>query len=135
MKKKMCFSVGLPTGMEGLMYPIPFAGIEEMITIACQAEELGYDGVWGNDHMNTQIYVRQEFNTPPNYWEVLITLTVIAANTGRLKIGTGVLVPALRHDIVVLAKQIATLDHVSHGRLILGMGVGAYREEIGRAHV
>lgn len=126
---RMRFSVGLPTGMEGLMYPVPFAGIEDMINIACLAEKLGYEGVWGNDHMNTQRYVRQEFALPPNYWELLITLTAIASATKHLKIGTGVLIPAMRRDIVVLAKQIVTLDHISKGRLTLGVGVGAYREE------
>ncbi len=125
----MRFSVGLPTGMEGLMYPIPFAGIDDILIIARRAEELGYEGVWGNDHMTTQAYVRQEFDTPPNYWELLITLTAIAMQTSRLRIGTGVLIPAMRRDIVVLAKQIATLDHISKGRLTLGVGVGAYREE------
>ena len=126
---KMRFSVGLPTGMEGLMYPIPFAGIQDLPLIARQAEALGYEGVWGNDHMNTQSYVRQAFAAPPNFWEVLITLTAVAAATSRLRIGTGVLVPAMRRDIVVLAKQIATLDHISDGRLYAGVGVGAYREE------
>ena len=128
-KTKMRFSVGLPTGMEGLMYPVPFAGIQDLLLIARQAEALGYEGVWGNDHMNTQAYVRQEFAAPPNFWEVLITLTAVAANTNHLRIGTGVLVPAMRRDIVVLAKQIASLDHISNGRLTLGVGVGAYREE------
>ena len=130
----MRFSVGLPTGMEGLMYPVPFAGVEDILHIARQAETLGYDGVWGNDHLTTQHYVRQEFSTPPNYWEVLITLAAVAVNTKRLRIATGVLVPALRQDIVVLAKQLATLDHISGGRLDLGMGVGAYREEFEALH-
>ncbi len=125
----MRFSVGLPTGMEGLMYPIPFAGAQDIVRIAQAAEALAFEGVWGNDHMTTQRYVRQEFASPPNYWEVLITLAAVAACTRRLRIATGVLVPAMRQDIVVLAKQLATLDHFSGGRLTVGVGVGAYREE------
>jgi probable F420-dependent oxidoreductase len=125
----MRFSVGLPTCMEGMMYPVPFASPEQIIEIAKYAEELGYHSVWGNDHMTTQKYVREEFSTPPNFWEILITLASIAANTQTIQIGTGVLVPAMRRDIVVMGKQIATLDQFSKGRLLLGMGVGAYREE------
>ena len=125
----MRFSVGLPTCMEGMMYPVPFATPEQILEIAKYAEELGYHSVWGNDHMTTQKYVRAEFSTPPNFWEILITLASIAANTETLRIGTGVLVPAMRRDIVVMGKQIATLDQFSKGRLLLGMGVGAYREE------
>ena len=125
----MRFSAGLPTGMEGMMYPVPFSGPKELIEIAQLAEELGYEGVWGNDHMTTQRYVREDMAAPPNFWEVLITLTAIAMHTTALKICTGVLVPAMRRDVVVLAKQLATLDHLSNGRLTLGVGVGAYREE------
>jgi probable F420-dependent oxidoreductase len=115
--------------MEGMMYPVPFASPEQLIDIAQYAEKLGYDSVWGNDHMTTQRYVREEFATPPNFWEILITLSTIAANTRSIKVATGVLVPAMRRDIVVMAKQLATLDQFSGGRLLVGMGVGAYREE------
>ena len=125
----MRFSVGLPTCMEGMMYPVPFASPDQLIDIAQYAEKLGYDSVWGNDHMTTQRYVREEFATPPNFWEILITLATIAANTKSIKVATGVLVPAMRRDIVVMAKQLATLDQFSGGRLRVGMGVGAYREE------
>lgn len=125
----MRISVGLPTGMEGMMYPVPFASPEQMVEIGKLAEKLGYHSVWGNDHMVTQQYVREEFEKPPNFWEVLISLAFVAAETNNLKLGTGVLVPAMRRDIVVVAKQLATLDQFSGGRLIVAMGIGAYREE------
>ena len=125
----MIVSVGLPTCMEGMMYPVPFATVDEVIEIAKLAETLGYDSVWGNDHMTTQRYVRAEYATPPNYWEPLIMYAYIAAETTTLRMGTGILVIPMRQDIVVVAKQIATLDHLSKGRLSLGVGVGAYREE------
>jgi probable F420-dependent oxidoreductase len=111
------------------MYPVPFANAQDLVSIAKYAEELGYYAVMGNDHMTTQAYVREEFSTPPNYWEVLVTLAAIAAETTKIRLATGVLVPAMRRDIVVMAKQIATLDQFSGGRVILGMGIGAYREE------
>ena len=125
----MRVSVGLPTGMEGLTYPIPFAHPETVIRIAQHAEKLGYHSVWGNDHMTTQHYVRAEFENPPRFWEPLITYSFVAAATTTLRFGTGILVLPMRRDIVVTAKQIATLDHFSGGRLEIGLGIGAYREE------
>jgi probable F420-dependent oxidoreductase len=122
-------SAGLPTGMEGLTYPIPFSEPQAVIRIAQHAERLGYHSVWGNDHMTTQHYVRAEFPVPPRFWEPLITYAFVAAHTTTLRLGTGVLVLPMRRDIVVLAKQLATLDHFSGGRLEFGVGVGAYREE------
>ncbi len=125
----MRVSFGLPTCMEGMMYPVPFASPEQLMELAQHAERLGYHSVWGNDHMTTQRYVREEYPNPPNFWEILVTLAYIAAETTTLRIATGVLIPAMRRDIVVLAKQLATLDHVSGGRLLVGLGVGAYRDE------
>ncbi len=123
------FSVGFPTGMEGLTYPIPFSDPQDLIRIARHAETLGYHSVWGNDHMTTQHYVRAEFPVPPRFWEPLVTYAYLAAHTTSLRFGTGVLVLPMRRDIVVTAKQIATLDHLSGGRAEIGVGVGAYREE------
>jgi probable F420-dependent oxidoreductase len=125
----MRVSVGLPTGMEGLTYPIPFSDPSAVIEIARHAERLGYDGVWGNDHMTTQHYVRKEYPTPPRFWEPLVTYAHLAALTTKLRFGTGILVLPMRRDIVVTAKQLVTLDHFSQGRLELGVGIGAYREE------
>lgn len=125
----LIFSVGFPTGMEGLTYPIPFSDPEALVKIAQHAEALGYHSVWGNDHMTTQHYVRDEFPVPPRFWEPLVTYSFLAAHTTKLRFGTGVLVLPMRRDIVVTAKQIATLDHFSNGRVEIGVGVGAYREE------
>ena len=125
----MRVSAGLPTGMEGLTYPIPFSDPENIIRIAQAAERFGYDSVWGNDHMTTQHYVRAEFPVPPRFWEPLVTYAFVLSNTKTLKVGTGILVLPMRRDIVVIAKQIATLDHFGKGRLEIGVGIGAYREE------
>lgn len=125
----MIVSAGLPTCMEGMMYPIPFASPKDIIRVAEHAEALGYHSVWGNDHMTTQKYVRLKFKTPPNFWEPLIVYSFLAAKTKTLRFGTGILVTPMRRDIVVLTKQIATLDQFSGGRFMLGVGVGAYREE------
>jgi probable F420-dependent oxidoreductase len=125
----MRVSAGLPTGMEGLTYPIPFSDPQNVIDIAVAAEKFGYDSVWGNDHMTTQHYVREEFPVPPRFWEPLVTYAYLASITKKLRFGTGILVLPMRRDIVVAAKQICTLDHFSGGRVELGIGIGAYREE------
>ena len=125
----MISSVGLPTCMEGMMYPVPFVNPDQIVELAKLAEDLGYYSVWGNDHMTTQKYVREDFPTPPNFWEPLITYSYTAAKTTKLVFGTGILVLPMRRDIVVTAKQLATLDHFSKGRLVVAVGVGAYREE------
>jgi len=105
----MRVSAGLPTGMEGLTYPIPFSDPENVIRIAQAAEKFGYDSVWGNDHMTTQNYVRAEFPVPPRFWEPLVTYAFVLSETQTIKVGTGILVLPMRHE--------------------LGIGIGAYREE------
>ncbi len=122
------FGVHIPTCIEGMMYPIPFGRSSDIVPIALLCERLGYDSVWGNDHMTTQRYVQREFAEPPNFYEPLITFTYVAARTTRLRLCTGILVLPMRH-MVVTAKQVATLDQLSGGRVTLGVGMGAYREE------
>ncbi len=124
----LSFGVHIPTCIEGMMYPIPFARAADILPMALLCERLGFDSVWGNDHMTTQRYVQREFADPPNYYEPLVTFTYVAARTTRLRVCTCILVLPMRH-VVVAAKQAATLDQLSGGRLILGVGTGAYREE------
>src|SRR5262249_18417253 len=71
------------------------------------------------------------FPLPPesNFLEPLATLSLVAGVTERVKLGTTVLVLPHRHPVLT-AKAVATLDHLSGGRVILGAGVGWMREEI-----
>jgi probable F420-dependent oxidoreductase len=124
----MKFSVCLATGYEGLVYPIPFCDPQDLIRHAILCEQLGYDGVFGNDHLTTQHYVREIFPAPPNFYEVLITLAMVGQATTRIRLGTSLLVMPMREP-VMLAKQVATLDQMTGGRMILAVGLGAYREE------
>jgi probable F420-dependent oxidoreductase len=124
----MRFSIQLPTCTEGLVNPIPFARPEDFVRLAQAAERLGYDAVWGNDHITAAPYVRTKWSEPPNFYEVLITLATVGAHTHRVQLGTAVLVLPLR-DPVLLAKQVATLDQLTGGRVVLAVGLGAYREE------
>lgn len=97
------------------------ASAEAVTTAARQAEDLGYDGIWVNDHLA----IPADAPYPPSkiFYEPLITLTWAAAATSRVALGTSVLVLPLRLP-VHLAKELATLDLLSGGRLILGVGVG-----------
>jgi probable F420-dependent oxidoreductase len=122
------FSVQLPTCTEGLVNPVPFAAPADFVRLAQAAERLGYAGVWGNDHVTAAAYVGERWRTPPNFYEVLVTLATVGAHTTRVHLGTAVVVLPLR-DPVLLAKQVATLDQLTGGRVILGVGLGAYRAE------
>jgi len=122
------FSIQLPTCTEGLVNPVPFASPADFARLAQEAERLGYDAVWGNDHITAAPYVRSKWHDPPNFYEVLVTLATVGAHTRRIGLGTAVLVLPLR-DPVLLARQVATLDQFTGGRVLLGVGIGAYREE------
>lgn len=124
----MKFGVALPTCTEGMLYPIPFAAPADVVRVAVEAERLGYHAVMGNDHLTTQAYVRKRWPDPPNFFEPLITYAYCASSTKTIRFMTGVIVLPMRHP-VVLAKQVATLDQFTGGRVVLGVGVGAYREE------
>lgn len=124
----MRFGVALPTCVEGMAYAIRFADHEGVLRLAVLAENLGFDSVLVNDHLSTMPYVREMFSEPPRFYEPMVTMAYIASHTSRLKMMTGVVVIPMREP-VLLAKQVATLDQISNGRIILGVGVGAYRAE------
>ena len=87
-----------------------------------RAESLGYESVWAWDH----ILLGVEPNFP--IIESLSILTAVAARTTKIKLGTGILVVPMRNP-VILAKQLATLDLISNGRLLVGAAVGWYKRE------
>jgi probable F420-dependent oxidoreductase len=111
-----------------MIYPIPYADPAQAVELAVHAERLGFDSVWGNDHISTQAYVRNEYPDPPRYYDPYIYLSYVAARTTTIKLATAITVMTFRHP-VVLAKQAMTLDQLSGGRFLLGVGIGAYREE------
>jgi probable F420-dependent oxidoreductase len=81
--------------------------------VAELAEELGYDSIWAGEHLS--------FHNP--ILDLGVALAVFAAVTERILLGAGVVLLPLRHPSLV-AKQAASLDYVSGGRLLLGVGVG-----------
>jgi probable F420-dependent oxidoreductase len=98
----------LPT-RESVMQRRPAAG--PLLKLAERAEELGYDSIWIGDSLLDR----------PRH-EPLVMLAGVAGRTKRVLLGTGVLLPALRNP-VQLAHQVATLDQISEGRIILGIGI------------
>lgn len=105
-------------------------GVEDplaLVDLAVLAEDLGYDSVWVTEHLLNLGHVANRLGPRP-YHHSLALLSFIAARTTRVSLGTSVLVLPFRHP-VELAKFAATLDHLSGGRLILGVGAGAIREE------
>ncbi len=129
----MKFGIALSTGYEGLIYPIPFASPKQLVELVKTAEDMGYESVLPNDHFTIQKYVAEKEKLIPNYYEPMITLAAAAGITKRIKLITGIIVLPYR-DPVLLAKQAATLDQISGGRFILGVGLGAYREEFAGVH-
>lgn len=68
MKKKVKFGLAIPTGTEGLMVNLPYASARDVIEMSVFAEKLGFDSVWGNDHIHSQKYVLEEFKQFPRYY-------------------------------------------------------------------
>jgi probable F420-dependent oxidoreductase len=93
-----------------------------LVEYGVRMEELGFDSLWVWDHILLGVN--------PNFpiIDSLTLLTAIAARTKRIKLGTGILVLPLRNP-VVLAKQLASMDLLSEGRLIMGMASGWYKRE------
>jgi probable F420-dependent oxidoreductase len=104
------------------------ADIQALVGLAVRAEELGFHSVWVHDHVFNVGHVRERIGDKP-YYEPLALLAYVAARTSRVRLGTSVLVLPY-HNPIRLAKTAATLDVLSGGRLILGVGVGAIEGEM-----
>jgi probable F420-dependent oxidoreductase len=124
----MQIGLGIPTCREGLAYPSGFADLPATAPLAQRAAQLGFDSLWANDHLATQRVVMDSLPTPPNFYEPIVTFAYLAPQVPRLRFVLATIVAPLREP-VLLAKQIATLDQASGGRVVLGLGIGAYREE------
>ena len=104
------------------------------VDLARAAEDAGVDRIVAVDHVvmgpHTENYVWGKFPVPPDapWFEPLIMLAAVATATSRIRLATGILIAPLR-PAVLLAKQAATLDVLSRGRLDLGVGTGWQREE------
>src|SRR6187549_3292608 len=100
----------------------PLADPDAAVRVAQAAEAAGFDSVWTGEHV-----VLPDPQAPPSHLapetailDPVVALTFIAAHTRTLRLGTGVIVLPQRNPLV-LAKQLASLDVVSGGRLVLGL--------------
>ncbi|WP_091531767.1 TIGR03619 family F420-dependent LLM class oxidoreductase [Microlunatus soli] len=97
----------------------------QLVDLAQQAEELGFRTAWLPDHLLPPGEFGATFG---GVYEPLMTLGHLGALTDRIRLGTSVLVVPLR-DPFLLAKQLATLQQLSAGRIVLGAGVGWSQQE------
>ncbi|MGW4122584.1 TIGR03619 family F420-dependent LLM class oxidoreductase [Nocardia sp. NPDC004711] len=102
------------------------AGPEDLTRIATAADELGFDHLTCSDHVGVPAAAASVRGA--TYWDPLATLAYLAAHTTRIRLATSVLVLGYHHP-VALAKSYGTLDRLSGGRVVLGVGVGSLAEE------
>jgi probable F420-dependent oxidoreductase len=106
------------------------ASVDAVVEIAEAAEDCGFRTLWVYDHLLPPRYLK---NTYGEVLEPLVLLAHLAGKVPRLRLGTSVLVVPIR-DPVLVAKQAATLDILSGGRLILGVGAGYVLQEFVNLH-
>ena len=105
----------------------PYSSPEIMTEVAQAAEAVGFDSVWTGEHI---VLPEHGFSMPAEtaFLDSLIALTYVAASTQTLKLATGVIILPQRNPLV-LAKEIASLDRLSGGRVMAGFGVGYLQPE------
>lgn len=109
---------------------------DNLLAFAQRAEELGFHSLWASDHVVIPRHIAGEyagggrFPVPPDmpFLEPFSLLSFVAAATQRILLGTSVIVLPMRNPIVT-AKEVATLDVLSGGRVIFGVGAGWMAEE------
>ena len=116
----MKFGVHLPSNFG-------FDNIQDVLEMAQMVERLGFDSVWVSEHIFNAGYIANRLGDRP-YYAPLPVLSAVAAVTERVRVGTSILVLPY-HNPMVLAKDLATIDAVSMGRLTMGIGVGVIKEE------
>ena len=105
------------------LWPNPSQPFEDVAALAQHAEQTQWDGVWYADH-----FMPDAEDTSAPWPEAWITLAALSARVERIRIGTLVSGNTYRHP-AVLAKMAATLDHISGGRVVLGLGSGWQENE------
>src|SRR5258705_1557266 len=88
-------------------------------TLAVRAEELGFDTVWVPD----ELLWRPTADNPQGWWEAVAMAGAVAAATSRIKVGTWIL-SALHRNPGITAKAVETIDEISGGRFVFGLGSG-----------
>jgi probable F420-dependent oxidoreductase len=103
----------------------PCVTAQALAAAARVAEEAGFESFWGGEHIVQADPQTAESPMPPRaeFVDLTVTMAFAAAHTQQLRFGTGIIILPLRNP-VVLAKQLASVDVVSGGRLICGFGIG-----------
>src|SRR5256886_4807091 len=103
---------------------------------AVAREERGFESLWAPEPPHTPLSRQSPFpqggDLPKKYYDVMdpfVTLAAAAGETGRLKVGTGICL-VVQRDPIQTAKQVATLDQISGGRFLFGIGAGWNAEEM-----
>ncbi|GAA1428520.1 LLM class F420-dependent oxidoreductase [Streptomyces thermospinosisporus] len=123
------YGIQLPVQSQSTLYAEPWeagAGPEDLRELARTADRAGFDYLACCDHVGVPHRLAAAMSTV--WYDPVATLAHLAAVTERARLLSHVAVVALRHPLLT-AKQYATLDHLSGGRLILGAGAGHVREE------
>jgi probable F420-dependent oxidoreductase len=102
------------------------ADISDVVTVAIEAERLGYHHVTCSEHVAVPRDVAEVRGA--TYWDPLATFGYLAARTETIRFATHVLVLGYHHPLEI-AKRYGTLDRITDGRLVLGVGVGSLQEE------
>lgn len=102
------------------------ASVADLVTVSRAADELGYHHLTASEHIAIPNDV--EARRGMRYWDLLSTLSYLAAVTTRIRLQTNMIVLPYHHPLEVV-KHYGTLDRLSNGRLILGVGVGSLTEE------
>lgn len=100
--------------------------------LATELEQRGFESMWVGEHPQIPVSAAGVMpaallHAQQRMWDPLLSLLVAAQSTSTLRLGTAVALP-LEHELFTLAKQVATLDQFSGGRLLLGVGVGVRTE-------
>jgi len=103
------------------------------VALAVAAEERGFHALYLPEHTHIPLSADRPGlaagDEYPRTLDPFVALAAASTATSRILLGTGVTIPAA-HDPIALAKTVATLDHLSHGRVVLGIGYGGSREEL-----
>jgi probable F420-dependent oxidoreductase len=117
---------------------IGVGSLEQVAGIAQLAESLGFESVWTFEHVIVPLDYQSKYPYSPSgkmgaapetpFIDPLIALTVVAASTKTVRLGTGVNILSQTNPLL-MAKQVASIDFLSNGRMMLGVGIGWLKEE------